>query len=241
MSFTISQEFETEPFACLLYGQAGIGKTTFAARAPKSLIVNLEGGLKGVPLKELGAFATSQLNAYGEVLEVFERALKSDRFETLVIDSVSRAQELLIRQICDSEQTPKKSLADFKYGAGYARLSAEAQLFCEWIDALKKARKNVILIAHEAVETFQDPEADAYDRFNTSLDKRIGEKVRAAVDHIFYMHNEKTVSESKARLRGRTLIQTKPTGGVIAKTRGEREQYIHIKNDESDASIWREL
>lgn len=246
MTITIGQDFGNVPFALLLYGQAGIGKTTFACRAPKPLICNIEGGLKGIDLKALGAFATNQLSTYADVEEVFTRMAKTDKFDTLIIDSVSRMQDLLIRHICEGEKPPKTSLADFGYGAGYARLAAEAQLFCERIDALKRAGKNIVLIAHEAVETFADPEADAYDRFNCSLDKRISGKVQAAVDHVWYMHQEKTIKEASsgrqtAKLRGRVLVQTKASGGVIAKTRGEREQYIQVRNDDSDREIWEGL
>jgi hypothetical protein len=240
----LTQDFGTTSFSLMLYGQAGIGKTTFACRAPKPLVINLENGLKGIDLKTLGAFSTNQLTTYADVLTVFEKSLKSDRFGTLIVDTATRLQDLIIKHICEADN--KKSLADFAYGSGYARFAAEAQLLCQWLDSLKAAGKNVILVAHEAIETFADPESDAYDRFNCSLDKRIGEKIRAAVDHIWYMHNEKTLRESssgrnQARLRGRTLVQTKASGGVVAKTRGNYEQFIEIRNDETDREIWTRL
>ena len=240
----IIQEFNTDAYTMLLYGQAGIGKTTFAARADKALIINIENGLKGIDLKASEAFATTPVSTWPEIIETLSKCLKSERFNTVVIDSVTKLQELIIKQVC--EDGKKASLADFAYGAGYARFAAEANVLIEIVDALKRNGKNVILIAHEQIETFADPETDSYDRFNISLDKRIAERVKAAVDHVWYMHHEKTVSEktsgrNSARHRGRILVQTTATGSVVAKTRGNYEQYIEVKNDESASGIWRSL
>lgn len=244
MTIEIKQDFEDSAFTMLLYGQTGIGKTTFAAKANKVLILNLENGLKGIDLKESGAFATSHVQSYSEALSLMKKFIEQDRFQTLVVDSVTRMQDLMIKAICEAEN--KKSLADFAYGAGYGKFAAESQLFCEVMDAIKGSGKNVILIAHEQIETFQDPENEPYDRFNVSLDKRIAEKVRAAVDHVWYMHHEKTIKESetgknKAKHRGRILVQTSATGGVVAKTRGVRDQFIHVKNTGEDNAIWGQL
>lgn len=244
MTIEILQDFNDDAFTCLLYGQAGIGKTTVAARSEKPLIWNLESGLKGVPLKDLGAFATSPIGTFDEFAGMFQRFGETEKFKTAVVDSVSKLEEMMMRHICEKEG--KASLADFGYGAGYAKFKALGGLFCEWVHKLKSEGKNVILIAHEKVETFQDPETDSYDRFNCSLDHRIAESIRATVDHVFYMHPEKTIKESttgrnKSKLRNRVLIQTKATGGVVAKTRGEREQYIPVKNTDEDRAIWSEL
>lgn len=241
MTIQITQDFENTAFTMLLYGQTGIGKTTFAARAPKSLILNIENGLKGIDLKGCGAYATSQITEWKPCLATIHKFAEQERFDTLVVDSVTRMQELMTRDICTTHN--KSSLAEFGYGAGYALFAAEAQVFIEVIDHLKAAGKNVVLIAHEQVETFNDPENEAYDRFNISLDKRIAEKIRAAVDHVWYMHFEKTIKETaqgrmRAKHRGRVMLQTSASGAVVAKTRGQREQFIEVKNGQTDKDIF---
>ena len=60
------------------------------------------------------------------------------------------------------------------------------------------------------------------------------------------MHHEKSMKEASsgrqtAKHRGRVLVQTRPTGGVIAKTRGNHEQFISVKNDPSAKEIWSRL
>lgn len=240
----ILQDFEDTAFTMLLYGGAGIGKTSFAAKCDQALIANLENGLKGIELKKYGTFATSHIGSWQEVQELMQKMAGSEKFKTLVIDSITKMQDLITSAIC--EESRKKSLADFAYGAGFQRFAAEAQVFCELMDMVKAQGKNVICIAHEQVETFADPEDDAFDRFNVSLDKRIAEKIKASVDHVWYMHYEKTIKEassgrSQAKHRGRILVQTRATGGVVAKTRGEREQWIEVKNDETAKRIWQSL
>lgn len=241
MAIEILQDFNDDAYSCLLYGPAGIGKTTFAARAEKALIFNLENGLKGIPLKEMETYATNNISEFESFSEAFRDFKNAQKFKTLIVDSVTKLQDMMIRDICKREK--KESLADFGYGAGYAKFEATGGLFCEWIHELKSAGKNVILIAHEKVETFQDPESESYDRWNCSLDKRISESLKATVDHVFYMHEEKIIKEgnmgrNKSKFRNRRLIQTRASGGVVAKTRGTREQFIEIKNDKSDSEIW---
>ena len=241
MAIEILQDFNDDAYSCLLYGPAGIGKTTFAARAEKALIFNLENGLKGIPLKEMETYATNTISEFESFSEAFRDFKNAQKFKTVIVDSVTKLEDMMIRDICNKEN--KASLADFGYGAGYAKFQAKGSLLCEWIHDLKSAGKNIILIAHEKVETFQDPEAEAYDRWNCSLDKRIAESLKATVDHVFYMHEEKVIHETKSgrnksKLRNRRLIQTRATGGVVAKTRGDRDQFIEIKNDASASEIW---
>lgn len=248
MTIEIVQEFQDQAWTMLLYGESGIGKTTFAAKAPKALIINIENGLKGVDLKSYDAFATTPIDSWPEVKKLLMKCLNSERFTTIVIDSVSKLQELMIQDICKNgdDKGPKDTLAAFGYGAGYQKLSAEAALFLELVESLKKHNKNVILIAHATVETFQDPSSGGYDRFNVSLDKRISERIKANVDYIWYLHQEKVVAERDgakpvAKFRNNILAQTSSSGAVVAKTRGTHEKFIPIKNDESARAIFDSL
>lgn len=245
MAIEIKQDFSETAWTMLLYGEAGIGKTTFASWAPKALILNLENGLKGLDLKASGAFATNALESYADVKELLIKGKASERFDTFVVDSVTKLQEYMIADICDKEK--KETLADFAYGKGYAKFVAEIALFMELVESLKRNGKNVLLIAHSHIETFQDPTAEPYDRFNVALDKRVSEKVKANVDYVWYMHQEKIVKETSggrniSKHKNNILVQTSSSGSVVAKTRGNSdEKFIVIKNDESARGIFANL
>jgi hypothetical protein len=242
--FSISQDFESCAYTCLLYGPAGVGKTSFATWAESPLVFNLENGLKGIDLKTRDSFATSQIEDWASFIEGLEMFETQDKFKTAIVDTASKLEEMMVEHVCKTGK--KETLADFAFGKGYEQFNNVANKLCQSMDRLKSAGKNVILIAHERVETFQDPENDAYDRFNCSLNKRIAAKIKANVDHIFYMFPEKVIKElasgkNTAKFRGRTLIQTKETGGVVCKTRGERPLFIEVRNDQSAREIWASL
>lgn len=244
MVFQITQEFGEMAFTCLLYGPAGVGKTTFAARAPDALIYNLENGLKGIDLKQIGSFSTTQITSWDSLIEGLEMFETQDKFKTAIIDTVSKLEELMVSHVCTNGK--KDTLASFAFGQGYERFAQLSIKLCSTMDRLKAAGKNVILIAHEKLETVQDPENEAYDRFNCSLSKKISAQIKANVDHIFYMFPEKVNKELSSgknvvKYRGRILIQTKETGGVVCKTRGERPLFIEVKNDESAREVWTSL
>lgn len=238
--FEILQEFDKTAYTALLYGEAGIGKTSFATWSQRPLVFNLENGMKGIDLKTRKAFATSVITDWNEFLKGLNQFGAQKKFDTAVIDTVSRLEDMMIAAVCFEGK--KASLADFAYGAGYGKFTALTSVLTETMDSLKLSGKNVILIAHEKIETFQDPESESYDRFTCSLDKRIAEKIKANVDYIFHMKQEKTIKEqgtrNQAKHRNRILIQTKSSGGIVAKSRGEMEQFLEVKNDSSASDIW---
>jgi len=242
--FEIVQEFEDTAFTCLLYGSAGIGKTSFATWAPRPLVFNLESGLKGIDLKQREAFATTPITDWSTFIDGLEGFASQNNYTTAIVDTVSKLEDMMVSHVCSEGK--KDSLADFPFGKGYDGFSALGSTLCEAMDLCKAKGKNVILIAHERIESFQDPENDAYDRFNCSLRKQISAKIKANVDHLFYMHAEKSKRElasgkAAMRMHGRILIQTKETGGIVAKTRGNRPLFIEVKNDETAREIWESL
>lgn len=247
-------DFSSDAWSAVVYGPAGIGKTTFAARAPGAMIVNLENGLKGVDLAGCEAVATGYIDTYRgfkEALGFFE----DSEYQTLVIDSLTRLEGLIEEEVCREENAsnPKKvhnSLADFGFGRGSVALAAKFGELLEQVESLKAQGKNVIMLAHTKVATFNDPECEAYDSFDLALDKKVVERIKAAADHVWFMHQEKTVKSNdktlgnkggRATYYNRILIQTRQSGGVAAKTRGNRDMYIEVKNDNTAKGIWNGL
>lgn len=225
-------DFSETAFTCILYGDAGLGKTTLSCHAPQPVILNLENGLKGVPLKDLGAVATGQILDFDGAIDVM-MTLAASEYQTVVIDSLTKLDEIMVRKICVEHK--EETLADFGYGKGYSLYKTHLTQFLEAMDKFKQAGKNVILIAHSKVESVNDPEAGNYDRTTVAINNTGSQKILAAVDHAFYMHREKTLATAKgsmkqtAKFRNRILLQTTATGGVVAKTRGVRPAFLEVK------------
>jgi hypothetical protein len=79
----------------LIYGSEGEGKTSLAARFPKSIWMPLERGLPtGVEVD-----AIEGLNAFSNVIEALRELCKdSQGYQTLVVDTLDSLEPMLIEQ-----------------------------------------------------------------------------------------------------------------------------------------------
>lgn len=85
---------------CLVYGAAGIGKTTLCTTAPRPLIVSAEGGLlslKGLdpPIDVIEIKTEEDIS---EVLEYLEKKKTQKKYDTICIDSLSDIAEVVLAE-----------------------------------------------------------------------------------------------------------------------------------------------
>lgn len=199
----ISRGIIKEPHFVLIFGVDKVGKTTFAAQAPKSVIVGPESGSNRIDVAR-----AKGINTFTDVLKAIKwlRNEKHD-FQSLGLDSLDWIEPTLWKELCDNAGV--KSIEDFGggYGKGYtAALSSWSQL----IDALKDLRSNrnmnIVVIAHSQVKTVNDPMVQIpYDRHILKLNEKAGAKWREAVDAILFAAFEDTVFKAnKGDKKGKT-------------------------------------
>jgi hypothetical protein len=128
-------------------------------------------------------------------------------FGTVVIDSIDWLEKLAVQKIL--EDNPKmKTLADFGYGQGYARL---IPLFEQIIDMLNQLRRkkamNIVLIAHTRTEKVEDPTGASYDQYAPRLDKRINGLLREWSDLILFASVEISRSTEKDGFKQRVIAK----------------------------------
>src|SRR5271166_3225135 len=103
------------PVMALLYGQPGIGKSTWAAGAPKPIFISTERGLDQLNC--------AKLPQPGDFKALYEQimALKNEEhdYETIVLDTIDGADLLIQKRVCDEYKC--KSIGDPPYGGGYQR------------------------------------------------------------------------------------------------------------------------
>jgi hypothetical protein len=106
---------QSEPFRMLVHGTEGIGKSTFASKAPDPIFVQTEDGLG-----QLDAPRFPLAENWDNVTDCLATLLKEKHsYGTLCIDSVDWLEKLAVLKIL-ADFKGKTTLADFDYGKGYA-------------------------------------------------------------------------------------------------------------------------
>jgi AAA domain-containing protein len=90
---------DREKMRMLLFGNPGVGKTTLALSFPRPLIIDTDGGLISGAIQGLGG-VSYEPNGWKEFEALYWWAKeRADRFDTIVIDSITTVQRLLIDEL----------------------------------------------------------------------------------------------------------------------------------------------
>jgi len=168
----------------MTYGVAGIGKTTFAAGAPKPIFIDLEGGLDGID-----AHAFPLAKTFADVRrQLWSLFTDEHDYETVIIDSIDWMEKLIWQQaVVDAKSEKIKTVEDFGYGKGYI---IALEYWQQIIDLLNQLRSEhgmtVILIAHAEVKRFDSPESEPYERYQPRLHKTASARMQEWCDVVLF-------------------------------------------------------
>lgn len=211
------------PPRILLSGTEGIGKSTFAARAPKTIFIPTEDGLNQIECAKFPLSKTfQQFRTYlGGV------ATEKHEFQTTAIDSVDWLERLIWDQVC--ADNGKKSIEDIGYAKGY---TFALTYWRETLDLLERCHARgmcVILIAHTKLEKYEDPEHPTYDRHSPRLHKHAQALLTEWVDAVLFATrkmltkkvdgDDRTIAAPIGAAGGERIIKTTGTPTVVAKNR----------------------
>ena len=142
----------------LVYGQPGIGKTTFGVSAPDAVLFDYDGGVQRI--NGAHQVATLQPTSWEDTNEaLMEIQNEMPEIKTIVIDTVGKMLDYMSAYIIKTD--PKMAMRDGSLSLkGYG---VRKQMFVNFIKQLALMGKNVVFIAHEreerrGEETFKRPE-----------------------------------------------------------------------------------
>ncbi|MGL4519562.1 MAG: ATP-binding protein [Phocaeicola sp.] len=118
----------------MIYGQAGMGKTTVALSAPKPLLLDFDNGVKRVNRTHLDGVDTVQVSSWQDVKDLFNEDLSS--YQTIVTDTVGKMMDFIISYKCGRNQP---SIRD------WGGINAEFSWFTR---AVSELNKHVVFVAH---------------------------------------------------------------------------------------------
>lgn len=158
---------ELKPPRIVVYGPAGVGKTTFAAGAPAPVFVQTEDGLGSI---RANAFPLAK--SYEDVMGALNALLTEEHeFKTVVLDSLDWLEPLVWEATC--KRLGVASIEAPGYGKGYVEASQEWRRLFDTLTLLRDKRGMiVILTAHSQVSRVDDPTTAPYDSMGLKLNKR---------------------------------------------------------------------
>lgn len=128
----------------LVYGQPGLGKTTFALSAPLPLLLDFDNGVHRVNV--MHQVDTVQISSWKDCLEVLNEDLSS--YKTLVIDTAGKMLDFMGAYII--QNNPKMGKANGALSLqGYGERKAEFNSFLKRVSLMGK---HLVFVAHDKEE-----------------------------------------------------------------------------------------
>lgn len=200
-----------KPPRVLCYGTPGIGKSTFAAQAPKPIFIQTEDGLDGI---DCDRFPLAE--SYQHVVTALQELHQEPHdYETLVIDSLDWLERLAWARLCEQYSVTSIEKVDGGYARGYTHALTLWGEIISLLNALRHERQMVILlISHSKVERFEDPESAAYDRYAPRLHKHASALVTEWCDAVLFATRKfRTQTEDAGFNRKRAIAHAVGTDG----------------------------
>lgn len=142
----------------LLYGDSGVGKTVFAGSGRENgkndLIIDVEGGTLSAARSNshTNVIPATDYDTFVSIVDAIEK--EPDRFEWVVVDSLTKLQDVIWNKILEEAVAKSPSRSPYKkelqeYGEAQSRLK-------DLVERLKNSEANVLFLALADTEVDED-------------------------------------------------------------------------------------
>jgi hypothetical protein len=225
----------------MLYGPGGIGKTNLAALAPNPVFLDIEDGSKHLEVSRI-----TGLTNWTDLRSCLQsNAL--DGFQTIVLDSVTRAEEWAIAHtlatVPHEKGNPIVRLEDYGFGKGFQHVYDVFGLILPDFDRHIRAGRNVVLIAHDVTADVPNPSGEDFLRYEPHLQApksgkaSIRERVFQWVDHVLFLsYDVIATKDGKGKGGGSRTIWPVERPDHRAKSRSIADPLVY--ENANDGAIW---
>jgi len=218
----IRKKTKLKPPKIVLYGGAGIGKTSFASGMNAPIFALTEDGMGKI---QCDHFPVAK--DYDTFVNNLKTLLENETsYRTLAVDSLDWLEPLIWEKVC--QEHGKKSIEEFGYGRGYVEALKQWR---EYIDILNRLRDEksmtIIQIAHNQIKRFESPEIEAYDRHELKLHRKAGDLILEHSDCCFFANFKLGTVKTQGKggqtntkaVQGDRVIYTTAKPAFLAKNR----------------------
>ena len=167
--------------AIVLYGVEGIGKTTFASKAPDPLFLDCEGSTMRLNVRRI------RIRTWEDLLAAVKYVNENPTVcKTLVIDTADWAEIQCIQYVCNKNRVT--SIEGIAYGKGYTYVADEFNILLKQLSALRDKGIHIIIIAHAKSRKYELPEeiGGQYDRYETKLSRQVAPLLKEWCDLLLF-------------------------------------------------------
>tara|TARA_R110002020_G_scaffold44181_1_gene127714 strand:- start:27473 stop:28240 length:768 start_codon:yes stop_codon:yes gene_type:complete len=206
----------------LVYGTAGVGKTTFAAQAPNPVFIQTEDGAGTLEINSFPVVST-----FEEFMQCLAALYNEHHYDSVVVDSLDHLEPLIWKRVCADNSV--ENIEKLGYGKGYVMALDYWREAMAALNGLRDQKSMaIILIAHHQIRKHSDPELEQIDRYEIKLHQKASGLVQESVDAVlFAKHKVSTKTEQlgfgNTRTRGistgQRVLATIETPAFLAKNR----------------------
>jgi hypothetical protein len=239
----------------LIYADTGMGKSTLAALAPKSVFLDLDNGCAKLrhPITGEKLKVVPNIESFTDVRMVIQQPDIFKDYDTIVVDNVTVLQDWTEQYACTT--IPLKggkyfvsNIEGYGFKEGYKHLYDAMRLILQDCDTLAKQGKNIILIAQASPNKIANP--GGIDFLCQGPRLYAGKPSIEALycewaDHVLYIaYQDVQVAKDKKATGGSTrAIYSQPEIHFRAKSRqlktGDFLPPVISFNDRTDDSLWK--
>lgn len=198
----------SEPVRLIVYGQAGVGKSTFASEVPDALYIDADRrtGHLDIPNR-------FQPTSWNEVMGVLaELHASPGAFKNVVLDTLDEIEAMMHAHICQVNNCATIEDVDGGYGKGYSHALREYARLVKVVDALRTKGVSTVMIAHPMLRTVMNPAGDNFDMWDLRLKggpkTNASDYMKARVDLIGFAHFEDFAKKASKNDRSAKAVTT---------------------------------
>ncbi len=245
---TISSGVKEYAQKIVIYGTGGVGKTELASLLKEvkinPLFIDIEEGSNFLDIDRLEP--TPQ--KFEELLEAVDVACDTDSVNAIVIDTLTKAQELakdfVVRTIPNQKGVSVDSIEGYGWGEGYIHMYEVFLTLLQRLDKAARRGKHIICIAHECTANVPNPSGEDWIRYEPRLSSpkngkgSIRHRVKEWCDHMFYIGFDTSITQGKAIGGGSRTIYPMETPTQWAKSRSLSKTVIYRRGN---AELWQSI
>lgn len=209
------------PMRVLCYGAEGVGKSTFAAGAPRPIWLGAEGGTGHLDVDRL-----PEPKTWADLLSSLSDVRREEhQYRTLVVDPLGWLEPLCWAQVTGGKCGIDEG-KDFGWGKGYLAAHQLWRVALQELDFIWSERSmSIVLLAHATIEQHPNPAGPSWPMYQPALHKLPRGSFAQWVDHVLFAQVETVAlkGEDKRTLgqaTGVRVLHAAPCGGWLAKSRG---------------------